>query len=216
MEDGQTQLQPPLPAYLRPLEAAIANAVRQEIIVVFSGGNGHFGFPGMHPDVISAGGVYMHQDGRKLEATQYASCFASRIYQGRNVPDVCGLVGLPPKAIYLMLPVEPNDEIDKELSADGGYPDGDETNKNDGWAAFSGTSAAAPQLAAICALIKQACPRISPFQARDILKRTARDVTLGKCSMRTGGHSAKSGPDLATGAGLANTSEAVREARDLC
>jgi hypothetical protein len=34
--------------------------------------------------------------------------------------------------------------------------------------------------------------------------------------MRTGGHSAKSGPDLATGAGLANASEAVREARDLC
>jgi subtilisin family serine protease len=115
-----------------------------------------------------------------------------------------------------MLPVEPNDEIDKELSADGGYPNGDETKKNDGWAAFSGTSAAAPQLAGICALIKQACPRISPFQARDILKRTARDVTLGKCSMRTGGHSAKSGPDLATGAGLANASEAVREARDLC
>jgi subtilisin family serine protease len=216
MEDGETQLQPPLPAYLRPLEAAIANAIRQGIIVVFSGGNGHFGFPGMHPDVISAGGVYMHQDGRKLEATQYASCFASRIYHGRNVPDVCGLVGLPPKAIYLMLPVEPNDEIDKNLSAGGGYPDGDETKKNDGWAAFSGTSAAAPQLAGICALIKQACPRIFPFQACDILKRTARDVNLGKCSMRTGGHSAKSGPDLATGAGLANASEAVREARDLC
>lgn len=216
MEDRRTQVPPPLPAYLRPLEAAIANAVRQGIIVVFSGGNGHFGFPGMHPDVISAGGVYMHQDGRKLEATQYASCFASRIYQDRNVPDVCGLVGLPPRAIYLMLPVEPNDEIDKDLSAGGGYPNGDETNKNDGWAAFSGTSAAAPQLAGICALIKQACPRISPFQVRDILKRTARDVTLGKCSMRTGGHSAKSGPDLATGAGLADTSEAVRVARDLC
>jgi subtilisin family serine protease len=216
MEDRQTQLPPPLPAYLRPLEAAIANAVRQGIVVVFSGGNGHFGFPGMHPDVISAGGVYMHRDGRKLEATQYASCFASRIYQGRDVPDVCGLVGLPPRAIYLMLPVEPNDEIDRDLSAGGSYPNGDETTRNDGWAAFSGTSAAAPQLAGTCALIKQACPSLSSLHIREILKRTARDVTLGKCSMRTGGHPAKSGNDLATGAGLADASEAVREARDLC
>lgn len=216
MADRKTQLPPPLPAYLRPLEAAIANAVRQGIVVVFSGGNGHFGFPGMHSDVISAGGVYMHQDGHKLEATQYASGFTSRIYEGRNVPDVCGLVGLPPRAIYLMLPVEPNDEIDRELSAGGSYPNGDETTKNDGWAVFSGTSAAAPQLAGICALIRQACPSLSQVQIREILKRTARDVTLGKCSMRTGGHSARSGHDIATGAGLADASEAVREARDLC
>jgi subtilisin family serine protease len=216
LEDRRTQLAPPLPAYLRPLEAAIANAVRQGIIVVFSAGNGHFSFPGMHPDVISAGGTYMHPDGRKLEATQYASCFTSKIYQGRNVPDVCGLVGLPPKAIYLMLPVEPNDEIDNELSEGGDYPNGDGTNSDDGWASFSGTSAAAPQLAGICALIKQACPRISHHQVRDIIKRTARDVTLGKCSMRTGGHSAKRGPDLATGSGLADAFKAVREARDLC
>jgi hypothetical protein len=34
--------------------------------------------------------------------------------------------------------------------------------------------------------------------------------------MRTGGHSPKPGHDLATGAGLADVSEAVREARDLC
>jgi subtilisin family serine protease len=214
--DRRTQLPPPLPASLRPLEASIANAVRQGIVVVFSAGNGHFGFPGMHPDVISAGGVYMHKDGRKLEATQYASGFASRVYSNRNVPDVCGLVGLPPKAIYLMLPVEPNDEIDKELSAGGAHPNGDETTRNDGWAAFSGTSAAAPQMAGICALIKQACSNLKPSQIRDILKRTARDVTSGRCSMRTGGHFARVGQDLATGTGLADASAAVREARDIC
>jgi subtilisin family serine protease len=115
-----------------------------------------------------------------------------------------------------MLPVEPNDEIDRDLSAGGAYPNGDETTRNDGWAAFSGTSAAAPLLAGICALIKQACPNLSPLQIREILKRTARDVTLGRCSMRTGGNPAKAGHDLATGTGLADASEAVREARDLC
>ena len=215
-EDRRTQLSPPLPAYLRPLEAAIANAVRQGIIVVFSAGNGHFSFPGMHPDVISAGGTYMHSDGRTFEATEYASGFASNIYRNRNVPDASGLVGRPPHAIYLMLPVEPGDEIDKELSAGGNYPNGDQTTNNDGWAAFSGTSAAAPQLAGICALIKQACPRLTNNQVRDILKRTARDVTSGRCSLRTGGFSAVQGPDLATGSGLADAFRAVMEARNSC
>jgi hypothetical protein len=34
--------------------------------------------------------------------------------------------------------------------------------------------------------------------------------------MREGGHPAKPGRDLDTGAGLADVSEGVREARDLC
>ena len=210
------QLGPPLPADIRPLEAAVANAVSQGIIVVFSAGNGHYGFPGMHPDVISAGGTYMDKDGVTIQATEYASGFASKIYPGRNVPDVSGLVGLPPKAIYLMLPVEPGDEIDLELSNSGNFPTGDETSNNDGWAAFSGTSAAAPQIGGICALVKQACPRLSPSQVKEILFQTATDVTVGKCSSSTGSNSAKRGPDLATGAGLVNAFEAVRRARDLC
>jgi subtilisin family serine protease len=203
-----------LPAYLQPLSAAVANAVSQGIIVVFSTGNGHYGFPGMHPDVISAGGVYMHPDG-SLEATQYASGFDSSIYPDRKVPDVCGLVGLPPKAIYITLPIEPNCDIDQRLAA-GQHPNGDETTKKDGWAAFSGTSAAAPQLAGICALIKQACPKLSPTQVRDILKKTARDVTRGKCSASTGAHPARPGPDLATGTGLVDALRAVHEAQEFC
>ena len=35
---------------------------RAGIIVIFSAGNGHLGFPGQHPDVISAGGVFMNPD----------------------------------------------------------------------------------------------------------------------------------------------------------
>jgi serine protease AprX len=202
------------PADLQPLAASVANAVRQGIIVVFSAGNGKFGFPGMHPDVISAGGTYMDQNG-KLEATEYTSGYSSIIYQGRNVPDVSGLVGKPPKAAYIMLPVEPNDEIDRNL-AGGRHPDGDETTKDDGWAAFSGTSAAAPQLAGICALIKQVCPQLSPRQVRDILMRTATDVTAGRCSPNTGGHPAQEGSDIATGAGLANAFKAVMEAKKSC
>lgn len=220
----------PLSAANQALAAAIAKAVRQGIIVIFSAGNCHYGFPGQHPDVISAGGVYMHPDG-SFEATPYASGFASNIYRGRNSPDVCGLVGLPcgdpvqsrsPGAMYIMLPVEPNDYLDKRLHNNGANhyrspratpPFGDETAPDDGWAAFSGTSAAAPQLAGVCALMKQACRRLTPAQVRDILKRTARDVTKGKCCQ---GHSAGPGPDLATGHGLVDAFRATMVARFRC
>jgi subtilisin family serine protease len=196
------------------LAAAIANAVSQGIIVIFAAGNGQWGFPGQHPDVISAGGAYMKVDG-SFEATPYASGFASRYYPGRNCPDVCGLVGLPPKAELIMLPVEDGDTIDTG-QAGGVFPNGDETLPNDAWAAFSGTSAAAPQLAGVCALMKQACKRLTPSVIRDILKKTARDVTKGNCSPFTGGHAATTGPDLATGYGLADAYRATMTARLRC
>ncbi len=204
----------PLSAANQALAAAIANAVRRGIIVIFSAGNSQWGFPGQHPDVISAGGVYMLEDG-SFEATPYASGFASNVYPGRNSPDVCGLVGLPPKAQYIMLPVEPNNYLDGLLSG-GSHPSGDETANDDGWAAFSGTSAAAPQLAGICALMKQACSHLSPAVIRSILKTTARDVTAGRCHANTGGHPATPGPDLATGHGLADAYRATLIARFRC
>jgi subtilisin family serine protease len=201
----------PLSAANRALAASVAQAVADGIVVVFSAGNGHYGFPGQHPDVISAGGTYMDQDG-KLRASNYSSGFESRIYRGRKVPDVCGLVGQVPAAAYIMLPLEPGDEIDA-TSYGGNHPQRDETKRDDGWAAFSGTSAAAPQIAGVCALIKQACPALGPAEIRDILKRTARDVTRGSNAHR---ERARAGRDLATGAGLVDAKAAVRSAKRRC
>lgn len=192
----------PLSAYQNVLAAAIATAVAQGIIVVFSAGNGHWGFPGQHPDVLAAGGVYLDEKGQ-LQASNYASGFKSRIYPNRTVPDVCGLVGMLPRAAYIMLPVQPKDEIDTEL-AGGTFPDADETTATDGWAAISGTSAAAPQLAGVCALLKQKRKTLLPAQARELLKSTAIDVRAGQASASTGGNAAGPGPDPATGAGLAD------------
>jgi hypothetical protein len=205
-------LGPPLSAANQALAAAVAAAVASGIIVVFSAGNGSFGFPGQHPDVISAGGVYMEADG-SMRATQYTSGFASNVYPGRNVPDVSGLVGLPPGANYIMLPLQSNDEIDQSKGNAGAFPNGDETAPNDGWAAFSGTSAAAPQIAGVCALLKQACPRLTPVGARTILMRTARDVTAGQNAM---GNAAGPGYDLATGTGLVTAKPAVLMAKVRC
>lgn len=195
------------------LATSIAAAVASGIIVVVSAGNGHWGFPGMHPDVISAGGVFMNPD-ETLRASDYASGFISNVYPGRKCPDLSGLVGMRPKAIYIMLPVEANDEIDRG-NAGGTHPNGDETTNNDGWAAFSGTSAAAPQLAGAAALIKQACPRLNPAQVRSILMSTARDVTTGQCHPAHN-HSAGPGYDLATGAGLVDAHKATLTAKVRC
>jgi hypothetical protein len=188
------------------LEASIAKAVADGITVIFSAGNGHAGFPGQHPDVISAGGAFMNEAGN-LEAATYASGFQSLVYPGRRVPDVCGLVGHRPDR-YIMLPVQPQCEIDVGQATSVL----DETSMDDGWAAFSGTSAAAPQLAGVAALIKQVVPTITPAGVRAAMMMTARDVTTGFCSDVPdlhGGLEATDGPDDATGHGLVDAYAAV-------
>lgn len=193
------------------LAASVSAAVAAGITVIFSAGNGHAGFPGQHPDVVSAGGAFLDADGT-LIASNYASGFQSSIYPGRRVPDLCGLVGQRPKAIYIMLPVEPGDSIDVGNSG-GVFPDGDQTGADDGWAAFSGTSAAAPQIAGAAALIKQVAPSATPADVKAALMATARDVTAGECShvmdLHNGLPAHPGGPDEATGSGLLDVTSAV-------
>jgi subtilisin family serine protease len=111
----------------------------------------------MHPDVISAGGAYIDED-LSLQASDYASAFSSIVYPGRAVPDVAGLVGMQPDADYIMLPLAAGCEIDQGGSAHDG------TAHDDGWAVISGTSAAAPQIAGVIALLKQQDPALSPAE----------------------------------------------------
>jgi len=173
--------------------------------VVFSAGNGHFSFPGMMPDVISAGGVYVAQNG-DMQASDYASAFDSKIYSGRHVPDCCGLVGMQPHASYIMLPIPSGCEIDSETSqpTDG---QGDGTLPNDGWGVFSGTSAAAPQVAGICALLLEKNPGLTPADIKAVLRRTARGVLVGSANPASSDDMATAqqagpGDDGAAGAGL--------------
>jgi subtilisin family serine protease len=188
------------------LEASIVAAVASGIIVIFAGGNGHAGFPGQLPDVISAGGAYVDEDG-SLMASNYASGFQSNVYPGRTVPDLCGLVGMRPKAIYITLPVEPGDEIDRGNSGSV-FPDGDMTDPDDGWAAFSGTSAACPQLAGVAALLKQVVPTVTPVQVKAALTASAREVTAGMCSPVSDLHGGLPASE-ATGSGLVDATAAV-------
>lgn len=196
------------------LAVSISNAVASGIVVIFSAGNGHWGFPGQHPDVISAGGVFMNID-LSLKASDYASGFESPVYSGRKCPDASGLVGMKPRAAYILLPLQPGDDIDTS-SAGGTHPNGDETTSKDGWAAISGTSAAAPQLAGVAALMKQACSKLTPVDVKKIMMSTARDVTVGNCNSAAGGFPAGPGFDLATGAGLVDADAAVKAAKLKC
>lgn len=196
-----------LPPSLVPLRMRILSIVASGVTVVFSAGNGHVGFPGMMPEVISVGGVFADQN-LGLRASNYASSFMSLIFPGRRVPDFCGLVGMQPQATYIMLPIPRGSAIDTSL---GGVPqpNKDETTTNDGWGVFSGTSAAAPQVAGICALLLQKRPTLTSSQIKAILRGTATDVTVGTSAM---GETAGPGVDNATGAGLVNALRAWQSA----
>ena len=207
---GRTHLTT-LPNNLKGLEAEIQSAVAAGVVVVFSSGNGHVAFPGMMPEVISAGGVHVDEKGA-MEASDYASAFASKIYAGRNVPDFCGLVGMQPRAQYIMFPIQAKCEIDRDMAT--GNPK-DETKQDDGWATFSGTSAAAPQLAGVCALLLQKNPGLTPAEVKAILRRTTRDVVDGAANPASNeGAAMQAGPgaDGATGAGLVDAFAAWEQA----
>lgn len=178
-----------MPNWLVPLYLEVLNGVAHGIIVCFSAGNGHFGFPGSIPEVISAGGVIVDQ-ALNYSATPYASGFTSTWFPGRNSPDVCGLCGTLPTADYIVLPVQHGATLEKQQ----------------GWGAFSGTSACSPMVAGVCALLKQADHTLTREQIRSILKFTARDITTGHCAM---GYPAGPGPDLATGFGLVDAARAL-------
>ncbi len=205
LRDARGQLSE-LPNSLAALEAEVQTAVAAGVVVIFSAGNGHFSFPGMMPDVISAGGVFVDENGN-MQASDYASAFQSKIYSGRSVPDFCGLVGMQPHASYIMLPIPASCEIDREMADPNDGQPGDGTQPDDGWSLFSGTSAAAPQLAGVCALLLEKNPNLTPSDIKAVLRSTARDVLVGHSNPSSSDDfqtpvQAGPGDDGATGAGL--------------
>jgi subtilase family serine protease len=200
-----------IPEDLKPLEVEVARAVSKGICVVCAAGNGQVSFPGMHPDVISVGGVFV-TPAMKVGASDLASAFDSRPYPGRHVPDLCGLVGMKPQGVYIMLPVQPGCEMDQEFAAGGSFPGGDTTAAGDGWIVASGTSSAAPQIAGVCALLKQKNPSLTPQDLKQALITGAADCSLGSSNPESNqGVALKAdlGADGATGHGMVNAAASV-------
>jgi hypothetical protein len=186
-----------LSPYLKTLEAAVANAVANGIVVCFSAGNGQLSFPASMPGVIAVGGVHVNYPNLDLEASSYASSFDSSLYPSRHVPDLCGItgrlvtIGGASRAPSHMLPVQPGSTLDGITPSTGA--------SNDGWGLFSGTSAASPLVAGVVALLLEKNPALKPAEVKNILIMSAIDVTTGTTNT---GDTAGPGWDAATGAGL--------------
>jgi subtilisin family serine protease len=159
------------------------------------------------PGVIAAGGVYASA-GLDLQASNYASGYQSPWFGGVQVPLVSGLVGVLPRASYIMLPIPSGCPIDTERATAAAGDPADGTAPNDGWALFSGTSAAAPQVAGAAALLRGVKAGATPAQVAAALSSTAIDVRTGSCNPRFN-NPATAGRDLATGFGLVNASAAA-------
>ena len=194
-----------LPNWAVGLEAEIKAIVASGVTVVFSAGNGHVMFPGMMRQLISAGGVFVDTFGG-MEASDYASAFRSKIYTApvRKVPDFCGLVGRSSNsANYIVLPLSPHSEIDR------GQAPSDGTVENDGYGAFSGTSAAAPQIAGACALLLQKNSGLTPGDIKNALGTTARKVRHGNANPSSNPDGAPLRGAAATGSGLIDVAAAL-------
>jgi subtilisin family serine protease len=192
---------------LRDVANIIADALADGVAMIFSAGNGQRPFPACLPEVIAAGGVTVGADGG-LQASSYASSFVSKLYPGRRVPDFCGVVGeyndSKPMKGHIMLPVPNGSKLEGEnLPASG---------QNRGWGVFSGTSAAAPQIAGIAALMLSVSPTLKPADIKAILAATARDVEHGSTAMED---EAQPGVDLATGSGIVDAFAACLRVRQL-
>ena len=194
-----------LPNWLAGLEAEIRSVVASGVTVIFSAGNGHIMFPGMMREVISVGGVFVDSFGG-MEASDYASAFRSRIYTSpvRNVPDFCGLVGRSSNnANYIVLPLPPHCEIDR------GQAPADGTRENDGYGAFSGTSASAPQIAGASALLLQKNSGLSPADIKSALASACRPVRFGNANPASNPGNPPLRGRAATGSGLIDVTAAL-------
>src|SRR5207248_455085 len=142
---------------LRDVANIIAEALGDGGTMIFAGGNGQRPFPACLPGVIAAGGVTVAADG-SFQASNSASSVESQLERARRVPDVCGIVGeyssRKPMAGHIMLPVPNGSKLEGESLPQGG--------RNRGWGVFSGTSAAAPQIAGIAALMLSVNPALRP------------------------------------------------------
>jgi subtilisin family serine protease len=209
----------PLPHLPTGMERAMAleilDAIEQGIVVVFAAGNGGHSIEPQVPGVISAGAAHVNV---KLEvrASDIGSAYTSEWQPGLTVPTICGLVGMRPRGLYILLPVAPNKEIDRESSApkqpqDGPPQPGDDTAPSDGWALLSGTSVAAPQIAGAVAILLGERADLKHADIIALFKDSAIDIRSGWVNpnfTRLAGK-ADDGTDIATGLGLVDVGKAL-------
>lgn len=191
------------------LQATLLDLIADGVIILFAAGNGHYAWPGSEPGVLSIGGVYADAQSN-LEASNYASGFMSSVFPGRRVPDFCGLCGEQPRAIYIVMPTQPGNQMDRSLGGQS-FPDFDDTANDDGWVGASGTSSATPQIAGVVALMLEKAEKtgrtLKADQVRSILERTSKPISRGRNAM--GIPATNQQPNTAVGWGLVDAAAAL-------
>lgn len=174
--------QPSVPADLLPLQLTILYAISTGVTVVAAAGNGEDQcFPAMMREVVAVGGVTIDTSD-SISAWNGSSSFSSAMFPGRDVPDLCALAS----TMWLPIPgLAPNWISD-----------------------FGATSCATTQVAGVAALLLQKSPGLLPAEVKDVLTKTAEDVTTGTTAS---GDPAHAGVDRATGYGFVNALNAWSE-----
>jgi subtilisin family serine protease len=146
--------------------------------MVFSSGNGSsdrkngFFQSIAYPDILSIGGCFVSPD-MELELSDISSGYKSEIFDGRYVPDLCGICGKMPKAQLILMPTHPGCIFD----ISNGKRDG--TGQEDGWMVSSGTSAAAAYVTGLIALYLQIHPDTNRREIKKILQNLCIPITKG-------------------------------------
>lgn len=195
----------------------IVNLLNKGTEIIFSCGNGSTDRKKSilqsiaHPEIISAGGCYPHQDGT-IEISNISSSYESDVYKQRYAPDFCGVCGLKPFAQFILMPIQPGALYDEE----NGMRDG--TDLDDGWFVSSGTSAAAAYLTGMGALLLQKGIVQKPRELKDFMKEASRKVEKGVSFM---GHSfydevPGAGAGFLDGEGIANKLKEIETGNLMC
>jgi serine protease AprX len=169
-----------LPSEFQKMYRILRRAIRRGVTIVAAGGNGQQPFPGNMPEVIAAGGVYWGPDGH-FEPSDVSSKFKSHIFPGREVPDVCGLVGNRPHGRLLLVPVPPRATLARRASFSTIAAGESTRTRAPGWAMFSGTSAATAMVTGTIALMLQARPELTPAQIKEMIMSAAQVLPSSGC-----------------------------------
>lgn len=141
-----------------PWAQAVQKVIDAGIVVVAAAGNnGPISTPGILPDVITVGAVDSKGTGDPNDDVLAPFTGKGQIVDGVQKPDLLA----PGVGIYG--PLSPDSAIDKNSLPH---------IKKD-YIALSGTSQAAPQVAGLCLLLRQARPDLTPAQIHQVLLKSA-------------------------------------------
>lgn len=167
--------------YLRLLEAAIAQATAQGIVVAAAVPRTWQSFPASHPDVLAIGAASHNRQ----PAMDAEACVVSQLYAGQAVPDFWSQVGDTDQfgacrnALGFVQPTQPGSTLGTIGSVDS-------IISNDSWAWGDIDQAAFPLAASIIALLMERYRGLPPQAMKALLTKMTDDSIMVNLTTRRG------------------------------